>query len=236
MIRRSLMQTSIAGLFWEDTAYEDMGATPGAFGRGLLIVVIVGLILGLTGAVGRLLAWASTPDMVAVKDTVYQGLTQMPWYSDAARSGTFVTKFREGFDTWWQVTRFFWPSPGSALLSLVTTPLVLLVRWFLYGLLAFIFARLLGGRASLAVHYGVLSLAAVPQVLNAVQIVPGAQAGGVFFWALISSYLALKKAHGLPPRRAFWAAVLPYVTVLLLMGFLFCIGGFLLSAMIGGAR
>jgi len=58
-----------------------------------------------------------------------------------------MEEVRRIFDVGWQIARVFTPSIGSALVNVILNPVALVIGWLLYGLLAFLSARALGGRA-----------------------------------------------------------------------------------------
>jgi hypothetical protein len=124
---------------------------------------------------------------------------------------------------------------GSAALGIIGIPLGLVVRWLIYGLLAYVFARWLGGTGNLSQTLGVLALAVAPQALNLLTIIPFLQVGSIVaIWGVLCAYYGLKTAHGLSWTRAAWATLLPFilvVAVLILMG---CLSAAILGTVLGG--
>jgi hypothetical protein len=229
------------GLFLRTHAYEDMRQARNPFVQGLLIVVVIGLIVALAALVGTLLEWASSPNMAAIQDAVYAGLTQMPWYrQQLGLTPGFAAEFKRWYDLGWTFARrFLAPNPGSAAANIILTPLGLIVSWLIYGLLAHFFARLLRGEAQLGQTLGCTALAVAPHILKAAEVVPFLAVGGVVgTWTLIGRYLALKQAHRLSWGRAFWATLLPMLVLGLLGVILAALGvvafGALASQFLGG--
>jgi hypothetical protein len=229
------------GLFLRTRAYEDMRQAPSPFGQGLLIVVAIGLIIALAALVGTLLEWAASPDMPAVQETVYTGLTQMPWYREQlGLTPDFAAEFKRWYDLGWSFARsFLAPNPGSAAANIILTPLGLVVSWLIYGLLAHFFARLLRGEAHLGQTLGCTALALAPHILKAAEVVPFLAVGGVVgTWTLLGRYLALKQAHRLTWGRALGATLLPLLVLGLLGVLLAALGvalfGTLASQFLGG--
>jgi asparagine N-glycosylation enzyme membrane subunit Stt3 len=143
----------------------------------------------------------------------------MTWVNDipAKERGEVLTNMQQMYDAGWRVAALFIPSASKALAGVVLKPLGLLVAWLVYGVLAFVTARLLGGRGSLGVTYGATALAASPQLLSIFQVIPGVNLAGLGIWAVICNYLALKHTHDLSPGRTFWATVMPYLILILLV-------------------
>jgi len=207
-------------LFLRTDAYEELREVRNPFVEGLFIIVIVGIVIAIAGFVGTALEWASIPDLGQIKDVVYQGLIQMPWYQQMVeQSPGFTDIFKRQYEWGWNIfPRLFGaPDLGSAAAKIILTPLSLIIGWLIYGLLAHLFSRLLRGEANLSQTLGCTALAVAPQLLHLTTLLPFVTAGSVVgTWALICRYVALKQAHRLTWGRAFWATVLPILTLWLL--------------------
>ena len=129
------------------------------------------------------------------------------------------------------------PNPLRSTVTLISTPLGLLVLWLVYGLLAYLYGRLLGGRGTIAQTYGCVALATSAQALRLANALPYVHVGGVVtVWGLLCNFVALKAAHKLSGGRAFWATVLPIVTIwlvalLLLVGIALAFGSIMSGIM-----
>ena len=111
----------------------------------------------------------------------------------------------------------------------------MLLRWFIYGLLAYLFARWLGGTGSLSQTLGVLALAIAPQALSILTVIPYVDLGSlVAVWGVLCAYLGLKTAHNLSWDRAIWATLLPFLSVLALLFLLTCCGTSIFAAVVKG--
>jgi hypothetical protein len=232
----------VRAIFLRTDAYEEMREARNPFIKGLFIIVIVGVIIALATLLGTALEWASSPNLADIQETVYEGIIQMPWYRQMLQEVPDYGKmFRQQYDLGWTMARMFGASsPGSALGNVVLTPLSLVIGWLVYGLLAHLFARLLKGEATLSQTLGCTALAVAPQVLKLTELLPFVAVGGVVgTWMLICRYMALKQAHRFAWGRAFWATVLPMVTLWLLALILAAMGvlvfGALASVLLGGA-
>ena len=169
-------------LLLKEKAYEEMKASPNPVVRGFIFLLIVGLAIALLGLIGTVIEWASTPNMADIQDTVYRHIMRMPWYDEVtAQSPEFAEQFEEWYNQGWGVfsSLFGASSVGGAAMGLVSTPLGLFIRWLIYGLLAYLFARALHGAGSLSETLGVLALAGAPQMLNVLGLLPFVTLGSI---------------------------------------------------------
>jgi hypothetical protein len=221
-------------LLLKEDAYEEMGAADNPVVKGLILIVIVGVAIALLGFVGDLLEWASTPNLSDLKDTMFYYFTQMPWWDMASKSPEFPQIFEQIWDFNWSIASALSPSPWSGL-NIIGTPLALLIRWLIYGLLAYLFARWLGGTADLSKTLGVLALAVAPQALNALSLFPFVQLGNlVSIWGILCAYVGLKTIHKLRWNRAMYATLLPFVLVIGVMILASCFGTAIFAAVVKG--
>jgi hypothetical protein len=224
-------------LLLREEAYEKMRAAASPVVTGLIFILVVGVAIALFGFVGSVLEWATTPDMAAIKDTVYEHLTRMPWWDMASSADP---QFRAMFDRWYNLgwdlgLSLGGPNLGYAAAGIILTPLGLVVRWLIYGLLAYLFARWLGGTGDLSETLGVLALAVVPQALQVLTIFPYVGVGSlVAVWGVLCAYVGLKTAHNLPWHRAAWATVLPFLLGLAVLFFAICLVSAVLAVAVRG--
>lgn len=222
-------------LLLKDKAYEEMRSDPNPVVKGLILIVVVGLAVALLGFVGNVLEWASMPDLNEIKDTTFYYMTRMPWWEEASEDPEFERIFEQVWDWSWRFATTLSPSLGGAALNIIFTPLGLIVRWLIYGLLAYLFARSLGGAGDLSETLGVLALAVAPQALNALSFFPYVAVGGVVsIWGILCAYLGLKIAHKLPWHRALWATLLPFILVFVVALLASCLGTAIFAAIVKG--
>lgn len=241
---KNLIRLAWEALFLSETPYAQMRDGPKPVPRGLLFVVLLAIILALVGLVGTTLEWASSPRMSDIRQVVLEEIQQMPWYQELQNEPEFVQQFQQYYDMGWEYfPQMSGAGIGNAALQIVVSPITTTIGWLLYGLLGHLFARLLGGRGSLAQTLGCTALAFTPRLLNLVSFLPYIAVGGVIgTWTLLSRYVALKTAHQLSWGRAMWATLLPYilayVLVALLILILIAIGPAVATAFIntGGAQ
>ncbi|HIQ04779.1 MAG TPA: hypothetical protein EYH31_03685 [Anaerolineae bacterium] len=196
-------------------AYETLRDSRNPFVDGLYLIVVVGLVIAVVNLVGTVVEWAAIPDLRAIQQQVLDGLRQMPWYQQfIAPYPEAVQRFEFQYDLGWKIfPRLFGaPDPTSALVGLVGRPLILIVSWLVFGLLAHLFARLLGGVGTLAETMGSTALAVAPQLWNLTLLLPFAAVGGVVgTWTLLCRYKALRTAHGMSWERTLLATILPLI-------------------------
>jgi hypothetical protein len=186
--------------------------------EGLALIVTVGLLVGMAQLIGNWLLSATLPPADAVLATLVNGwrefAAQVGLAADAAAGEAVLRQawasftLLRGYDQGW-----------GGLLSLILTPLGLVLQWLLAALIVFGVARWLGGRGTLNQTLGATALIAAPQVLLLLQIVPFVAVSGLLLavWGVLILYRAVEVAHELPWQRAVLAAVAPYVLLLILL-------------------
>jgi len=208
------------GLFLRPDAYEEMREAKNPFVEGLFVILVVGVIVAAAAIIGSTLEWATTPDLASIQQAIYDGVTEMPWFQELGQDigPKFLAQFQAQWNWAWRWAKTFAPTPLSSLANIVTTPLRLILGWLVAGALSHLFARWMGGEATLSQTLGTTALAVAPQILNVAGLLPFAAIGGVVgTWSLICWYVAIKEAHRLSWSRAFWATVLPRLVLWLLI-------------------
>jgi hypothetical protein len=225
-------------LLFKEDAYEEMAASENPVVKGLILIVIVGVIIAIAGFIGSGLELASTPDLGQIKDTVFFYMKQMPWWEALAQEDpAAMAGFEEWYQRGWDIfPRMFGAADlGASAAGIISIPLGLAIRWLVYGLLAYLFARWLGGSGNLAATLGALALAVAPQVLNVLSIFPFLQVGTIVsIWGVLCAYYGLKTVHRLSWTRALWATLLPFILVVALLVLFGCFGSAILGVVLGG--
>jgi hypothetical protein len=222
-------------LLFKEHAYEEMREAANPVVKGLILIVIVGVVIALLGLVGTGLELASTPDLGQIRDIVYDGILKMPFWAEIPGA---LDYFDEWYNRGWDFfpRAFGAPTMGAAALDIVTTPLGLVLRWLLYGLVAYLFARWLGGSGGLTETLGVLALAVAPQALRVFELLPFVQMGSLIsVWGVLCAYLGVKTVHKLSWARALWARLLPFILAFALLFLVGCISAVVVAAVVGGA-
>ncbi len=230
----------LGALFLKEETYQKMRDEANPIVKGLILILLVAVVVAFAAVVGKMLEWSTTPDLSNLKNIILQEMQKMPWYTQMSRNPQAVQTFQQTWNSVWQfVTPMMGVNVAGALLGIVTSPIALTLQWLIYGVVAFVFARLLGGKGNLAQTLGCTALAVAPQILGVVQFFPYVQIGGLAVWGLVCSYVGIKTAQQLTPWRAFWATLLPFVLLAVLAILLACIAGFAVSSLIaamGGQR
>jgi hypothetical protein len=222
-------------LLFDKDAYEEMRAAADPVVKGLILVVVVGVIIALVGLVGTALEWASTPDLGQIRDVVHEYILQMPGMNQLPPEA--LNGFEQGYEWGWRIfpALFGAPNVGMAALDIILTPLRLLIWWFIYGILAYLFAHWLGGTGDFSETLGVLALAVAPQFLNVLTLLPFVQPGSlVAVWGILCAFVGLKAAHKLSWARAVWATLLPFILVGVVLLLAACLGTAILAAVVKG--
>jgi hypothetical protein len=205
-------------LFLDTAAYDALRDDDNPFIEGAFLIALIGVVTATLSLVGEIVAWAASPSMDAISQVVLRAIQQMPWWQQlmAPNPGAVAT-FMQWWDAAWRIAATFFapPSPAAAALNIVIWPLAGLLSWLIYGVLAFAFARLLGGLGTLNQTLGTTALAATPLLLHGLGVIPFLTVGSVVTtWQLICRYRALRSAQRLPVDRAIWATVLPFLVYL----------------------
>ncbi len=223
------------GIFLEPDAYNEIAEDDNPFVEGLYLVVIVGVILGLANLVGTLLDWATTPDLEQMKQVIQQGLQSMPWFQMFRDNPDAGRIFQQQYDLGWQIANSLTPKPASGLLTLVTTPVGLIVSWLWFGLVAHAVARLLGSKAKLGETLGATGLAVAPMLLNVFGFLPTAVVAGIGVWTLLARYVAIRRVHEqLTWVRALIAVFVPSILIGFVIAILVALAIPIMGAVIGG--
>ncbi len=217
-------------LFLDSEAFEELCDDDNPFVEGLFLVTLIGVVTALFSLVGRALTWAVTPSLDAIKQVVLTTLQQQSWWSGLAANSEGLAAFQKGWDTAWQTLPGLFGAPAldAAALNLLVWPCVAVLSWLTYGVLAHLFARLLGGQGALNQTLGATALASTPLLLRGLGFIPFLVIGGVLqTWQLILRYKALRTAHRLPWMPAMGATLLPFVVYLM---FWLLVGGVVSAA------
>ena len=200
----------LGALFLKTDSYEEMRSAPNPLAKGAKFIIVLGVIVAALMLVGSLLEWSTSRSLSDIRPIIDEEIRKMPWYEQISGQPEAVAQFEQIYNSIWQGIETAFGSPLlNAFLGLLTVPIGLLLRWLIYDLVAYLFARLLGGQGSLGQTLGCMALAAAPQMLSGLKFLPYVTIAGLGTWTLVCSYLALRISGQLSPWRAFWAALLP---------------------------
>jgi hypothetical protein len=204
-------------LFLESEAYIVMRDNKSPVKKGLVVLLILGLALALAGFIGVTLEWASGPSLDAIRETIWTMYQQSPWWKFIASEPQALQMFERTWDQIWQVMGYIIPTPVSSLSGFIFKPLGLIISWLIFGLLAHLFARMLGGSAKLGQTLGSTSLAAAPQLFLLLTALPFVVIAGIGTWTLLCRYMAIRVTHDLSWARSMWAVLLPPILLGILL-------------------
>ena len=223
-------------LVFEAEPFITMTEDDNPWAEGLFMVAIMGLLVGAARVIGSLLLSASMPDPDALLSATLQGIRQLgplaaSFGLDPAALEGIVRQWRDvGFDL------FGYGSGWMRLFWLVLTPMLLIGRWLIFGLVCHGVALALGGNGRLSRTLGATALMAAPQALMLLQVIPFVSVSGVLLtvWSALIVYRAIEVSHDLPWKKAAAATL----TALALLAILTMAGGFMtavIAAVWGGA-
>jgi hypothetical protein len=227
----SVMDTFNGALTLNQRMLEGMRESPQVVRRGLLVVVLVGLLVGGVDGLRTMLAVLDpartvAPQQAALKQQSDQIVTQIADPAGQALVRGLLELPVALLSSAERVAELPTPLPRavgaltSGLSVLVTTPVSYLGGLLLAIILAHIAARQFGGQGSLQQMLGLGALSVAPHALDALSFVPilGSTLGLVAWgWGLVILIAAVSTAHRLNSGRA-TLAVLLYPLILALLG------------------
>jgi hypothetical protein len=228
------------GLLWEalflqPQPYIAMRDRKNPAGKGVVILILLGLIVALASYIGSLLTWATSPNINAIQETVLKYLQQMNWWEFMSIDPQVQAVWFQVWDSVWQVVRFLVPSPTSGLVGFIFTPINLLIVWIFFGLVAHLIAKLFGGKGMLGQTLGTTALASAPQLLVLFTAFPYVTFAGITVWTILARYMAIRVTHDLSWGRALWVTLLTMLVMFIILAILFGVGIAAFSSAIAAA-
>jgi hypothetical protein len=222
--------------------------SPDAVRRGLLLVLLVGLLVGAVQGISTMISGANPePALVQFEANLKESLTQQSLNATTPEQRESLRLIGENVDSGMALLRALatLPAPlprplGSVMQGLgviAGMPLSYLGSLMLAVVSTHIAARQLGGQGSIQQMLGLGALSVAPHALDALGFIPALGFGLNLIalgWGLVILVLATSIAHRLDSGRATLAVLLyPLIgTLLLLLG---CCA-FFTFALVGGAR
>lgn len=214
----------MGGMFLQDEAFVYMRERRNPLASGMLYVVLVGVLVGLADILGGLARYATSPSLDAIKNTVLVHLQAMPFYETMGPVGQ--RSFDAGYnDAWNLFGSLFVGYPNTPaefallFLSVLTTPLGLIISWLVYGALVHVLARNWNAEISFAEILGPLALAVSPQLLTVLNVFPNVEISSwvAFFWFLVCAITAIRVTYHTTTSNAFRAALFPILVLILIV-------------------
>lgn len=184
--------------------------------EGLFLTISIGFLVGIARLLGQLLTTAVLPPNDSILAALLQDWRQ---FSTSVPQSINPAIMEAAVQEAWALISFWNGYSGGwlRLLTLVTTPILLLAQWLLAGMIVYAAARFFGGVGSLNQTLGVTALMVAPQVLRFAEILPFAAVSQLLLsvWALLIVYRAVEVAHDLPWQQALVAAAAPLLLLIL---------------------
>ncbi len=207
----------------DDKTFADLKASPDVFKRGLMFVLVLGLfvgvVLGLVGTFQGLLTNPAT-EMAAIRAQIAQ-------FIPAGQSQEFLANFDMGFRIAQRImteAKTPLPYPFQVFFQQLGHAVSYPFGWFgsilLYGVVIQFFAKLLGGRGTIAQMLGITSLSVAPLALQILSFVPclGVVLGFIaWVWSIIVYIKATASAQELTIGKAIAAIALPIIIAFVLV-------------------
>ncbi len=213
--------------------FGDLKAAPDVFRKGFLFVVVVGLIVGIVLGLVATVQGLTTSPAAEIAQARQQMESSFGQFMPPEAAAQFLDSFNMGMRIAERIARekALLPRPVEVVFKqigfIVAYPFGWLGSLLLYGAFVHIFAKLLGGRGTIAQMFGVTSLAVAPHLLDALGFIPclGGLLGLIaFVWGAVIYVKGTATAQELSAGRATLAVFMPIVVafvlaVLLLLGF-----------------
>jgi hypothetical protein len=211
-------------LFLRPEPYAVMRDEKSPVSKGMIILIVLGLLLALAAFIGSVLTWASSPDPAEIQSAVLNNLQQMSWWRFMAIDPQVEATWFQIWDQVWQIVSIFNPTPASSLAGFIIIPLGLIISWFIFALIANPIAKLFGGQGHFSQTLGTTALAAAPQLLGVLNVLPFVVLAGIGVWTLLARYMAIRVTHGLSWGRSLWVVLLTMLVIILIQFILFGAG------------
>lgn len=234
-----LTHTVRGALMLDDDAFLDLRDAENNFTRGLLLLVTVSLIVGLVlSLVSLVQAVGTSPadEVAQVEQSMqetFDTMRQFGAFGAGPEAEEFWEIFMQNFEAGLDMGRGIvtvveqtTPAPPAvvdlfeALGRWVSYPFGWISTWMFYGLLTLVFAKLLGGVATIREMLATTSLVAVPHLLDAFSFIPylGTLIGLIaFFWGLAVYVKGTAVANRFDTGQALLAVLGPIIVLFVLI-------------------
>lgn len=221
-------------LLLDAKTFADLKASPDVFRKGFTLLVLIGLIVGLvTGLVG-IVRGLTTDPAAEIRQSREEMQRMMELFMLPEALQQMLDRFVMVSRIAERIAREMRsPLPDAVgvvfkqLGAMVSQPFSWLGSLLFYGALVQIFAKLLGGRGTIAQMWGVTALTVAPHILDALfpllNLVPAARGClsslvwlTAFVWGVVVYVKATAVAHEMSNGRALMAVLLPIIAAILL--------------------
>jgi hypothetical protein len=214
-------------LVLEAQPFETMVDDDEPWVEGLVLIISLGVLIGVARLLGGLLLAASLPPANTVLAVLLNGWQEFVGRMDVtADVAATEANLRQAWSTFTWLTGY--GAGWARLLTLIATPLGLVLQWLLASLLVYGVARALGGSGTLNQTLGAAALMVAPNVLLLLTAVPFVSVSALLLsaWGLLILYRAVEVAHNLPWPKALLAAAAPLILLILLLVLAGLLAGF----------
>ena len=227
--------------------FDNLKQSPDVFRKGFTFVLVVGLIVGGVLGVVALIGEILTPPAQQIAQA-REGFRQTFGYFSSAMPPEISRQVTESFEMGLRIgervtreTRSPLPEPIGVIFrqsgAIVSYPFGWLGGLIFFGALVHIFAKLLGGRATIAQMLGVTSLTVVPHLLDAFGFIAclGALLGFIAWaWGVVIYIKGVAVAQEINTGKAILAVLLPFMVAFLFALLLLVSVGVLIAVASGG--
>lgn len=234
-----LTQTMRGALLLEEDAFAKMRDAENNFARGLMMIVTISLIVGLVLSLAsfvQALGTSPAEEVAQFQEGMREAIETMRAFGafgGGAEAEEFWRIFMQNFEAGIgmgrdiaQTVQETTPAPQpvvdffTALGQWLSYPFNWISTWMFYGLLTLVFAKLLGGVATIREMLATTSLVAMPHLLDALTFIPfaGTLIGLIaLLWGLAVYVKGTAIANRLDTGRALLAILAPFVLLFALI-------------------
>jgi hypothetical protein len=223
-----LLKTLFRTLILEDAAFEDWQQRPNLFLRGIVLIVVVALVAGLSSFGVSLVNHLRPTNVAEIEQGIRQSFEWQYRFNTGYQDPEIRRAMQQMMDVLLPMIKDLVQIPSplprgiagflEALGGWLSLPLASLGGWLFYGALVFIAANLLGAAIRLPEFLGMVSLYAIPGLLRLLQPIPCL--GSIllligFVWGLVVYVKAIAVSTELDAGRAVLALFAPFVVLVL---------------------
>jgi hypothetical protein len=190
--------------------------------RGFSILMLVLLIAAIATSLGLALDRTTMPQADQLQQQLYSAIANSQLYlNKTAQSPGFSTLFTVIYNLLWLVLRMTagYPSGPYLLLGFLGVFLNGIFIWFTYAFLVNLIAPRMGGKAPRGAIWGTMALAFSPQLLLALNLIPGlvVPTSLISAWTIACAYQAIRATYDFSPQRSMGLIILAYVLNIILI-------------------
>jgi hypothetical protein len=235
---KELWKIFLGVLLLDDECFVELRASPDVFRKGFTLLLVIGLIVGLVGGFYSMVVQLINSPAEQIQDAADQMMEVMGQFGAGPEMEMVLENVLQGFQIGARIAEIKSPLPRPVgvfftyLGAAVSVPFSWIGQLLFYSTLVMLLARLLGGKGSITIQFGLACLATAPYILTAFGFIPclGGLLGFVaWIWSIVIYVKATAIAQKLTIGKAALAALLP-AAISFLLAFL---GAGVLAVLIG---